>query len=91
MLAGLPIYIFFFLQFLVTTAPAPIVTPDSIFTGNIVELDPISTLFPTTVFKNGPVEGRVLPLENLSFIKTVECPKKQLFPIIVFSQIKVWL
>ena len=46
-------YIYFiFLQFFVTTEPAPITTLSSTVTGNIVELLPISTLFLIFVFEN---------------------------------------
>ena len=37
---------------LVTTLPAPITVPEQIFTGKIVELDPIITLSSIVVGKN---------------------------------------
>ena len=37
-------------MFFVTTAPAPITTSSQMFTGKIVQLDPIETLDPILVF-----------------------------------------
>ena len=41
-MAGLPAYVPFIFMSLVTTLPAPITVPEQIFTGKIVELDPIT-------------------------------------------------
>ena len=57
-------------MFFVTTDPAPITTLSVIFTGNMVELEPILTLFPIVVFDHkvlSPFAGP--PLVNLSLTK----------------------
>ena len=74
-----------------TTDPAPITVLFFMFTGKIVALDPILTLFDILVCKK--FSGFLFSFlsVNLSFIKLTPCPIKQLSPIFTFSQINVWL
>ena len=58
-LAGTPKTFVFFFTFLVTTEPAPTITLSSInIFGNIVDPEPIKTLFPTFTFPSNLTPGQ---------------------------------
>ena len=59
----------FIVRSLVTTAPAPMTIPSAIFTGNIVDPDPIETFWPIMVGNQSFGAGEGVPLLKTSLVK----------------------